>query len=386
MAWNESGDGKNPRDPWSGGGDGPNDLDKIIRNWQRRLRSVLGGKGGKGGGGGSSGASSAGIGLVVILALVAWALTGLYRIDEAERGVVLRFGAYQATTMPGLHWHIPYPFETVEKVNVGAVNRFEQTSQMLTADENFVLVDLAVQFRKSDPIAYRFNVRNPDETLDEVSESAIREIVGKSTLDEILLEDQAEIATRTEELIQRTLDTYEAGISVVSVNLQKVQFPNQVKDAVQDAVKAREDKERLRLEAEAYRNDILPRARGQSARIREDALAYKQQLVANSEGEAARFELLMSEYQAAPEVTRERLYIESLEDVLQRSNKVLLDAGGSGNLLYLPIDKLLERQGRSGQGNSGSQSDATTGGLQLQSIQREPDPRSREDARARRTR
>lgn len=382
MAWNESGGDGKSKDPW-GGGDGPNDLDKIIRNWQRRLSAALGGRGG-GGGGGAAG-SNTGIVLIVVLALVAWGLTGLYRIDEAERGVVLRFGAYQATTMPGLHWHIPYPIESVEKVNVGAVNRYEQTSQMLTADENFVLVDLAVQFRKTDPIAYRFNVRNPDETLDEVSESAIREIVGKSTLDEILLEDQAEIAERTEELIQRTLDTYEAGISVVSVNLQKVQFPNQVKDAVQDAVKAREDKERLRLEAEAYRNDVIPRARGQAARIREDALAYKERLVANSEGEAARFELLLSEYQAAPEVTRERLYIESIEDVLQRSNKVLLDAQGSGNLLYLPIDKLLERQGRAGQGNAG-QMDANAGALQMESMQTDRDPRSRDDARTRRTR
>jgi membrane protease subunit HflK len=391
MAWNESGDGndprgpndpKDPKDPWGGRDQGPADLDKIIRDWQRRLRAAFGGKGG-GGGGGTAG-SNTGIALIVVLALVAWGLTGLYRVDEAERGVVLRFGAYQETTMPGLHWHIPYPFESVEKVNVGAVDRYEQTTQMLTADENFVLVDLAVQFRRTEPISYRFNVRNPDETLDEVSESAIREIVGKSTLDEILLEDQAEIATRTQEVIQRTLEVYEAGISVVSVNLQKVQFPNQVRDAVQDAVKAREDKERLRLEAEAYANDIIPRARGQAARIREDAVAYKERLVANSEGEAARFELLLAEYQAAPEVTRERLYIETMEDVMQRSNKVLLDAEGSGNLLYLPIDKLMQQQGRDSGGNGSSGTEQTSGALQPMSMER--DPRSRADARERRTR
>jgi len=391
MAWNESGDGndpkdpkdpKGPRDPWGGRDQGPADLDKIIRDWQRRLRSAFGGKGGGGGGGPAGG--NTGIAIIIVLALVAWGLTGLYRVDEAERGLVLRFGDYQATTMPGLHWHIPYPVETVEKVNVGAVSRFEQTSQMLTGDENFVLVDLAVQYRRIDPIAFRFNVRNADETLDEVSESAIREVVGKSTLDEILLENQAEIADRTQDLIQRTLDLYEAGISVISVNLQKVQFPNQVRDAVQDAVKAREDKERLRLEAEAYRNDIIPRARGQAARMREDALAYRDRLIANAEGEAARFELLLTEYQAAPEVTRERLYIESIEDVLQRSNKILLDAEGSGNLLYLPIDKLMQRQARGTEGDAGSGAESTTNSLPQ--MREQSDPRNRDDARARRTR
>ncbi len=381
MAWNESGKGDDPKDPWGGRDQGPADLDKIIRDWQRRLRAAFGGKGG--GGGGPAG-SNTGIAIIVVLALVAWGLTGLYRVDEAERGLVLRFGDYQATTMPGLHWHIPYPVESVEKVNVGAVSRFEQTSQMLTGDENFVLVDLAVQYRRTDPIAFRFNVRNADETLDEVSESAIREVVGKSTLDEILLENQAEIADRTQELIQRTLDMYEAGISVISVNLQKVQFPNRVRDAVQDAVKAREDKERLRLEAEAYTNDIIPRARGQAARMREDALAYRDRLIANAEGEAARFELLLAEYQAAPEVTRERLYIESIEDVLQRSSKILLDAEGSGNLLYLPIDKLLQRQGRGAEGDSGSEGGSSTN--PLPQMQEQSDPRNRDDARARRTR
>lgn len=390
MAWNESGDGndpkdpKGPRDPWGGRDQGPADLDKIIRDWQRRLRSAFGGKGGGGGGGGGPAGGNTGIAIIIVLALVAWGLTGLYRVDEAERGLVLRFGDYQATTLPGLHWHIPYPVETVEKVNVGAVSRFEQTSQMLTGDENFVLVDLAVQYRRIDPIAFRFNVRNADETLDEVSESAIREIVGKSTLDEILLENQAEIADRTQELIQRTLDMYEAGISVLSVNLQKVQFPNRVRDAVQDAVKAREDKQRLRLEAEAYRNDIIPRARGQAARMREDALAYRDRLIANAEGEAARFELLLAEYQAAPEVTRERLYIESIEDVLQRSNKILLDAEGSGNLLYLPIDKLMQRQARGIEGDGGSGAESTTSSLPQ--MREQSDPRNRDDARARRTR
>ncbi|WP_405239443.1 FtsH protease activity modulator HflK [Lentisalinibacter orientalis] len=383
MAWNESGKGDDPKDPWGGRDQGPADLDKIIRDWQRRLRAAFGGKGGGGGGGGPGGGNT-GIAIIIVLALVAWGLTGLYRVDEAERGLVLRFGDYQTTTMPGLHWHIPYPVETVEKVNVGAVSRFEQTSQMLTGDENFVLVDLAVQYRRIDPIAFRFNVRNADETLDEVSESAIREVVGKSTLDEILLENQAEIADRTQELIQRTLDLYEAGISVISVNLQKVQFPNQVRDAVQDAVKAREDKERLRLEAEAYRNDIIPRARGQAARMREDALAYRDRLIANAEGEAARFELLLAEYQAAPEVTRERLYIESIEDVLQRSNKILLDAEGSGNLLYLPIDKLLQREGRGAEGDGGSTAQSTTNSLSQ--MREQSDPRTRDDPRARRTR
>jgi len=213
---------------------------------------------------------------------------------------------------------------------------------MLTSDENIVVVDLVVQYRKTNPVDYLFNVRDADETLSEVSESAIREVAGKSDLDYLLTEGRTETAIQTQDLIQQTLDDYGTGIVVTKVNLQDANFPLQVEDAVQDAIKAREDKERLAFEAEAYANDVVPRARGDAARMIQEAEAYKQRVIADSEGEAARFEKLLVEYQKAPQVTRERLYIEAIETVYGNSNKVLLDSEASGNLMYLPIDKLIE--------------------------------------------
>jgi membrane protease subunit HflK len=217
---------------------------------------------------------------------------------------------------------------------------------MLTADENIVDVDLVVQYQKADPVKYLFNVRDPEGTISDVSESAIREIIGKSKMDFALGEGRGEIGLRTEELIQQTLDEYGTGIRVTKVNLQDVNFPDQVDAAVQDAIKAREDRERLAFEAQAYSNDILPKARGEASRRQSDAEAYKARVTADAQGEAARFEALVKEYEQAPAVTRERLYIEAVEDVLSRSNKVLLDSSGNGNgsLVYLPIDKILENR------------------------------------------
>ncbi len=347
MAWNEPGKG---RDPWSGRGNdkGPPDLDEIVKNLQKRFGALFGGGAGSGGGG----PGVMGFGLLGIVALVAWAASGLYKVDDAERGVVLRFGEYHQTTLPGLHWRIPYPVDTVEKVNVASIDRYNYKTQMLTADENIVAIDLAVQFRRSDPRAYLFNVRDPDGTLGEVGESAIREVVGKNKLDFVLREGRAEIAELTRALMQSTLDAYGTGIEVTSVNLQDANFPSAVEASVQDAIKAREDKERLALEAQAYSNDIVPRARGAAARQIEAANAYKEQVIARSQGEASRFTQLLREYERAPEVTRERLYLESLEDVFSRSRKVLLDGGeegGAGNnsLIYLPLDKLMDQQRKS---------------------------------------
>ncbi len=342
MAWNESGNGKNPWD--RGGSEGPPDLDKIVRDWQKRFNSLFGG----GGGGGrrprdgSSGAMVIGLAVLIFLG---WAATGLYRVNEAERGVVLRFGKYEATTQPGLRWHIPWPIESVEKVNITEITPFSQQTRMLTADENIVVVDMVVQFQKADPVAYLFNVRDPDGTLRDVSESAIREVVGKNSVDFVLLEGRAEIALQTQQLIQEALDEYGAGIIVTKVNLQDTNFPSQVEAAVQDAIKAREDKERLAFEAQSYANDVVPKARGEAAKRLQDAEAYKARVIADAEGEAARFEKLLTEYEKAPEVTRQRLYIEAIEDVYANSTKVLLDATASGNLVYLPIDKLIEQRG-----------------------------------------
>ncbi len=339
MAWNESGNGKNPWDRGRGQG-GPPDLDKIVREWQQRISALFGGRRRTDGPG-----SSSMFLLLLVLIAIGWAATGFYRVDESVRGVVLRFGQFQVpATMPGLRWHLPWPIEQVERVNITAVNRFSRTTRMLTADENIVVVDMVVQYRNADPTAFLFNVREPELVLGNVSESAIREVIGQSQMDYILGAGRAEIAINTAAVIQEALDYYEIGIVVTKVNLQDVNFPSQVEAAVQDAIKAREDEVRLGFEAQTYANDILPRARGEAVRRIQDAEAYREGVIANAQGEAARFEKLLVEYQKAPEVTRERLYIEAIEDVYAEANKVLMDASGSGNLLYLPVDKIIEQQ------------------------------------------
>jgi len=357
MAWNESGNGKNP---WGDnrGNDGPPDLDKIVQEWQKRLNSMFGGGGKRGAGDSGRSDNNAGgplLGLLIIVLLGGWAFTGFYTVDNAERGVVLRFGKHVDTAQPGLRWHLPWPIEQVIPVNVAGVNKYNQQTRMLTADENIVEVDLVVQFRKTDPVVYLFNVRDADETLNDVSESAIREVIGKYEMDFVLLEGRSQIAEETKNVIQDALDEYGAGISVTTVNLQDVNFPGQVEAAVQDAIKAREDRERLSFEAQSYANDILPRARGEAARRLLDAEGYKARVIADAEGETQRFTQLLTEYEKAPKVTRDRLYIEAVEYVYSNSTKVLLDAEGSGNLLYLPVDELIKQRGSGSQGvNRGS--------------------------------
>ena len=379
MAWNDSGNGKNPWD--SGGSDGPPDLDKIIRDWQRRFNALLGGKGKRTGG--SNGPSGAALGGLIVLILLGWFATGLYRVNADERAVVLRFGAFAATTGPGLRWHLPWPIESIEKVGVTRVNTTRQQTRMLTADENIVVVDLVVQYLNADPVKYLFEVQNPDATLGDVSESAIREVIGKHPVDYVLLEGRAEIAVQTQALIQETLDDYGTGITVTTVNLQDTNFPSQVEAAVQDAIKAREDKARLAFEAQSYANDILPKARGEAVRRNQDAAGYRARVIADAEGEASRFEQLLTEYAKAPGVTRDRLYIEAIEAVYANSSKVLLDAPGSGNMIYLPVDKLLEQR-RSGS-TGGSSNDAGSGGSQP-SGQTGTARRQTEDLRRRRSR
>lgn len=381
MAWNEPGKGGNP---WNSGGrkDGPPDLDKVVRDLQKKFSGIFGGRGGSGSSGGAGGGmAGAGLGLIGAAAVVLWLLSGFYQVDEAERGIVLQFGGFHKITMPGLHWHVPYPIQTVEKVNVSRVDSFTHSTRMLTADENIVSVDLRVQFRRADARAYLFNVRNPDETLGEVTETAIREVIGKSTLDFVLTEGRAEVAQRAREIIQSTLDSYGAGIEVSSVNLEDANFPSQVEAAVQDAIKAREDRERLALEAEAYANDVVPRARGNAARLIQSAEAYREQVIAEADGESDRFLALLSEYQRAPEVTRQRLYYETIEQVLGSTPKVILDVQGSGALMYLPIDELLKRQG--------TRPGRLTDPAELsQAVPRQPDrpPAQATDLRARGTR
>jgi len=346
MAWNDP--GRN-RSPWGNRPDrGAADLDEALRNLQRRLSGLFGGAGGGGGnvdgGGGGRAMRGFGAGTVVLVMLAVWAATGLYKVDAAERAVVTRFGKYVATTEPGLRWHLPWPVEARQVINVESIEGFSDHTRMLTSDENLVDIDIAVQYRRAEARAYAFNVRDPEATLGVVSESAIREIVGRSTLDFVLEEGRQEIAARTKELIQRTLDSYESGIEVTSVNLQGVAVPDQVATAQRDAIKAREDKERLALEAQAYANDILPKAQGSASRQLEDSQAYRARIVADAEGEAERFAKLLAAYERAPGVTRQRLYYETIEEVLGSTNKVIVDTKGTGNMMYLPLDKLTERR------------------------------------------
>jgi modulator of FtsH protease HflK len=350
MAWNEpGGNSGGKRNPWGGGNkpdQGPPDLDEVLRNLQRRLSALFGGSGTRGPtstGGPGRGFS---FGTIALILVVVWALTGFYQVDAAERGLVFRFGQHVATTMPGPRWHLPWPIETKQVVNIQTIESFADKTRMLTSDENLVEIDLEVQFRRANPLDYAFNVFRPDDTLKEVSESAIRETIGRSTLDSVLESGRQEIVERTKELIQRTLDAYKTGIEVTTVNLQDVKVPADVKPAQEDAIRAREDRNRASSEAQAYSNDLIPRARGAAVRRSQDAQAYRASKVAEAEGEAQRFLKLLTEYERAPAVTRERLYIETVESVLASSKKVVIDTEGNGNLIYLPIERLLEQSRR----------------------------------------
>lgn len=363
MAWNEPGGGGGKRNPWGGGNkpdQGPPDLDELIRNLQRKLAGIFGGGTGGGRAATPGPARSFGLGAIVLALLAIWAFTGLYTVDAAERALILRFGKHVDTTTPGLRWHLPWPIETKQVVNIQTIESVSETTRMLTSDENLVDINLEVQFRRANPLDYAFNVFKPDDTLKDVSESAIREVVGRSTLDNVLESGRQDIVARTKELIQRTLDAYEIGLEITSVNLQDVRVPSEVAPAQQDAIKAREDRDRLSLAAQAYANDLIPRARGQAVRRVQDAQAYRARKVTEAEGEAERFLNLLEQYERAPGVTRERLYIETIERVLANSKKIILDVDGAGNLIYLPIDKLLEQSRRAPGAASLEPTDGTT--------------------------
>ncbi len=335
MAWNQPG-GNNQwgRRPGQGG---PN-LDERLKSWQRRLESLWrpGGRGG----------DSASLLLLAVAAVfLVWLWTGVYQVKQPERGVVQRFGRLVEVTPPGLHFRLPWPIESVNVVNVASVNSSDFKSRVLTSDVNLVDLHFAVQYEFADPVKKLFNVRDPEATLSEVSESAIREIVGRSTLDELLVgSTRPEITRRTKELIQRVLDYYNSGIVVSTVNLEDVQVPDAVIPSQRDANKAQADKERFILEAEAYANSIIPVAQGSAGRIQQDAEAYRAQVTALAEGQAARFTQLEGAYAQAPEVTRKRMYVDAVEGVLTRAHKVIIDARAGSNMIYLPIDKLLEKQ------------------------------------------
>ena len=374
MAWNEPGN-SGGKDPWGqrNKNQGPPDLDQVIKNIQDKLRKLFGGGDGNrhANGGGSGNIGGFGIALVIVVALVLWLLSGFYVVQQGERGVILHFGQYEANKMAqaGLHWHWPYPIETVEKVNVEQVSTLEigyrssgrsggsslkvpKEALMLTEDENIIDIEFAVQYKVKDPSAYLFNVRDPQETVLQATESAVREIVGKSTLDFVITEGRDAIAQDTRKLLQEILDRYKTGIHVVTVQMQKALPPEEVKAAFDDAVKAREDEQRLKNEAEAYSNDLIPRARGGAARMIQEAEGYKASVIARAEGDARRFSQVVKEYDKAPRVTRERLYLDTMEQVLSNTTKVYVDQKAGNNMLYLPLDKLI---------NPSSTTAATTG-------------------------
>jgi membrane protease subunit HflK len=353
---------------------------------QDKLGGLFGGRRRGGDGGGKRGGSAfTGFGLIAAIAVIVWLFSGVYIVDAGKQGVVMRFGAYTNTTMPGPHWHIPYPVERVEIVDVEqrrfveigyrsgntgqAAVSVPREALMLTEDENIVNIRLAVQYQVGDSREYLFQVRDPDGVLKQVAESAVREVVGKSKMDFVLKEGRAEVVSHIKAVMQKTLDSYKAGLLVSDVNLQDAQPPEEVQAAFSDAIKAREDKERLKNEAEAYSNDIIPKARGTAARQIQEANGYKEALIAKAEGEASRFSQVLDEYRKAPEVTRKRLYLETMESVLGKTGKVLVDGDATNSLMYLPIDQLLKdkpparRLSVEGDGADSTSSSATdTGG------------------------
>ncbi len=347
MAWNEPGGNKN-KDPWGNRGgnkgrnDGPPDLDEIFKKFMDKLNGLLGGSSGGNKDGSSSGGNKAAIIILAIIALTVWLLTGTYKIAEAERGVVLRFGAHAYTVESGLHWHIPTPFEKVLKVDVSNIHEYTHNGTMLTQDQNIIDIEITVQYQVGHAENYFFKMRNPIRTLAEASESALRQHVGRSTMDYVFGDGREDIAISTQETIQEILESYQSGLLVVRVNMQEAKPPEEVKASFDDVTKAVEDEDKLKNQAEAYRNEILPTARGESAKMLEQAKAYKQEVVARAEGEAKRFISLYNEYRKSPDITRDRLYIETVESVLSQTSKIMVDVEGGNNMIYLPLDKMLQ--------------------------------------------
>ncbi|MGP8309028.1 FtsH protease activity modulator HflK [Vibrio sp. YIC-376] len=359
MAWNEPGNnnGNNGRDndPWGnnnrggqrpGGGrdQGPPDLDEVFN----KLSQKLGGKFGKKGGGGSSiggGGSAIGFGVIALIAVAVWFFAGFYTIGEAERGVVLRLGKYDRIVDPGLNWR-PRFIDEYEAVNVQAIRSLRASGLMLTKDENVVTVGMDVQYRVTDPYKYLYRVTNADDSLRQATDSALRAVIGDSLMDSILTSGRQQIRQTTQETLNQIIDSYDMGLVLVDVNFQSARPPEQVKDAFDDAIAAREDEERFIREAEAYKNEILPKATGRAERLKKEAQGYSERVTNEALGQVAQFEQLLPEYQAAPRVTRDRLYIDAMEEVYSSTSKVLIDSESSGNLLYLPIDKLAGQEGQ----------------------------------------
>jgi membrane protease subunit HflK len=361
MSLNDPNWGRGSRGPQGpgGGNQGPPDLDELWRNFNRKLGELFGRRRRNGGDEPPRGVSPAQFGgggaILAGLVFVVWAASGFYIVEAASRGVVLTFGRYSNETQPGLRWRMPWPVQSHEIVNLQSVRTLEvgyrnnvrtkvlKESLMLTDDENIVDLQFAVQYTVKDARDFIFNVRRPDETAQQVAETAMREVIGKSKMDGILYENREEIAIKARQLMQAIHDRYGTGIAISTVTIQAAQPPEQVQAAFDDAVKAGQDRERQKNEGQAYANDVIPRARGTASRLLQEAEGYKQRVIANAEGDASRFKQVLTEYAKAPGVTRERIYLETIQQVLSSTNKIILDYKGSGNLLYLPLDKLMQQ-------------------------------------------
>ncbi|WGZ92581.1 MAG: FtsH protease activity modulator HflK [Candidatus Thiothrix putei] len=344
MPWNEP--GGNQQDPWSGKkrGSGGNDPEELIRKLNEKLGKLFGGSGGNGDN--PSQNSNKGIIFLLILFVVGWLLSGFYTVDARQQGLVLRFGAYQATTDAGLHWRLPYPIETVEIIDTEQNRSAQDRNTMLTKDENIVEVGVAAQYKVRNPEDYAFNILNPDfladqtqGTLYQVMRGVTREVIGRNDMDFILKEGRAQIAGDIQSQMQQVLDNYKSGLQIITVNLTYAEAPPQVKEAFDEANKAREDANRYQNEAQTYANKVIPEARGKAARLKAEAEAFRQETVSRAEGDASRFMQLVTEYRKAPQVTRERLYLETMETVMAGSRKIVIDSN-SNNMLYLPLDQL----------------------------------------------
>ncbi len=380
MAWNEPGGGNNSnnQDPWGSGGNrgggnrggkqGPPDLDEALRKLQDSLNGIFGNKKRGGAGDGGSGRRVGGgqgipKGLWIIgglIIFVFWLFNAIYKVDEQEQAVVLRFGEYNRTVESGLHIYFP-PIEKKFQRNVTQVRSYRQQGQMLTEDENIVEVPLAVQYRISNLEDFVLKVEDPETSLRHATESALRHVVGSTPMHQVLTEGREHMGVETTERLQRYLDAYQTGITVVQVNIESAQAPAEVQDAFDDVIRAREDEVRERNQAESYANGVIPEARGQAQRLLEEAAGYRQAMVARAEGEAERFNLLVAEYQQAPEVMRERMFIETMQEVLSSTSKIMVSGDGSSNLLYLPIDKLMQQGGSSSSSSSSAAVPSATG-------------------------
>ena len=365
MAWNEPGgnSNNNDQDPWGGrrGGDrkGPPDLDEAFRKLQDSLNGMFGGK--KSSGGGNAGRKGGGFGLIaIVVAVIAvmWLYSAIYVVDEQEQAVVLRFGEYHETVGPGLNIYFP-PIDRKFQENVTRERAYSKQGQMLTEDENIVEVPLTVQYKISNLKDFVLNVDQPEVSLQHATDSALRHVVGSTAMDQVLTEGREQVATDTRERLQRFLDNYRTGITVTQVNVQSAAAPKEVQEAFDDVIRAREDEQREKNQAEAYANGVIPEARGQAQRIIEEANGYRDAVVSRAEGEAARFKLLLAEYRKAPQVTRERLYLETMQEIYGNTSKVLVTGDqGQNNLLYLPLDKMV--QGRTAAPSNAQSGAATT--------------------------